>query len=72
MASVSHVGNDSTDSLNRCSQIMKEIQNNGPVVASMNVYVDFLIYKTGLLIIFPNRPSAWKLTNVFSGVYSKS
>ena len=47
-ASISQLGLTASDSFDRCWQIMQEIQKNGPVVASMNVYVDFLIYKTGL------------------------
>jgi hypothetical protein len=46
--SVSHVGIDASNSFEKCWQIMQEIQKNGPVVASMNVYIDFLIYKAGL------------------------
>ena len=53
---------------------MKEIQKNGPVVASMNVYIDFLIYKAGpkhalkLLMLTQNL----RVLAHFSGVYSKS
>lgn len=45
---MSHVGIDASNSFEKCWQIMQEIQKNGPVVASMNVYIDFLIYKAGL------------------------
>ena len=50
--SVSRLGLKASDSFERCWQIMQEIQKNGPVVASMNVYTDFLIYKAGLTALY--------------------
>ena len=59
---------------------MEEIIKNGPVVASMNVYVDFLIYKAGSgPLCFLNQKKhichmfyvKRSLTSVL-GVYSKS
>lgn len=81
--SISHIGVDASDSFDRCWKIMEEIIKNGPVVASMNVYVDFLIYKAGSgSSCFPNPPKTplshvsceihfGTLTSVL-GVYSKS
>jgi hypothetical protein len=69
-ASVSQLGLTASDSFDRCWQIMQEIQKNGPVVASMNVYIDFLIYKSGLR--FFEVACEYSILTVVLGVYSKS
>ena len=77
-ASISQLGLTASDSFDRCWQIMQEIQKNGPVVASMNVYIDFLIYKTGLKRVQVSYKFCMLLVHeklvphYFAGVYSKT
>ena len=73
--SVHHVGIETSDSFERCWQIMREIHKNGPVLASMNIYIDFLIYKTGqgfLQVTDIHCTSCERASSLFLGVYSKT